>query len=115
MMNSLTYNMTINQWDNFQRKIQAIHRDNPTAARIIALPGAVMVAATLFTVGTLSLIYNLAITALSLVATVFTLGMYDKARENLLIHSFMLAQDAVLIPTAVPLTILLFTAAMLAG
>lgn len=92
-------------------KARVAHAQNPVVSTLVAIPAGITLGAICLPIVAIGTVYHVAMTALSLIAMVFTLGLYDKARENFLNHAF----SAILLPTLVPLTVLLVTGSLLCG
>lgn len=90
---------------------RAAHARSPVATALLAIPTGVVLGAVSLPIVAVGTVYHVAMTALSFLAMILTLGLYDKARENFLNHAF----SAILLPTLVPLVILCVTASMLCG
>ena len=89
--------------------------ENPTAARVLSLPLAapVAVAFTGTAVGEtlVRTVCHVAMTALSLLATIFTLGLSEKAVQNLQEHSWKALQgvgSVIILPLSVPVMLLVW-------
>lgn len=72
-------------------------KDHPTALAIIMIPGILISKAVKVTALAIDLIKDIALTALSLAATVLTIGLYDRAKKNLAYYGEGLAQDLIIL------------------